>query len=217
LHNNTPCILRSLSCIARRRHSESRHAHTSYQTSPSHFLIKRQMWWNGTKVKNVSVSCVTWWQPDISAWACGLVLKPWPLGTQERKGAHQTRSSQRLFISLVLTSMYCRYSLNEVNYTTDTLPHCNEIQLYPFPIIKHGSWSSSVSVVSNYELKDSTIGVQSPAQAVDFPSNLCVQTRSVSHPASFPMGTGDHFLREKARSGRDADHSPQSSAEVKNK
>jgi hypothetical protein len=72
------------------------------------------------------------------------------------------------------------------------------------------SWGSSVSIVSDYGL-DWTTGVSSPPEAEDFSSSLCVQTGSGAHPASCPTGTGG-----KARQGRDADHSPPSSAEVKN-
>jgi hypothetical protein len=50
----------------------------------------------------------------------------------------------------------------------------------------------------------------------DFSSSLCVQTGSGAHPASCTMGTGAPFLGGKARPGRDADHSPPSSAEVVN-
>jgi hypothetical protein len=50
----------------------------------------------------------------------------------------------------------------------------------------------------------------------DFSSNLCAQTGSAAHPASCTMGTGDPFPGGKARPGRDADHSPPSSAEVEN-
>jgi hypothetical protein len=50
----------------------------------------------------------------------------------------------------------------------------------------------------------------------DFSSILCVQTGSEAHPASCPMGTGGPFSGAKARQGRDADHSPPSSAEVVN-
>jgi len=39
---------------------------------------------------------------------------------------------------------------------------------------------------------------------------------SGAHPASYPMGTGGPFPGGKARPGRDADHSPPSSAEVVN-
>jgi hypothetical protein len=39
---------------------------------------------------------------------------------------------------------------------------------------------------------------------------------SGAHPASSPMGTGGPFPGGKAQPGRDADHSPQSSAEVVN-
>jgi hypothetical protein len=37
-----------------------------------------------------------------------------------------------------------------------------------------------------------------------------------AHPASYPVGSGGPFPGGKARPGRDADHSPPSSAEVKN-
>jgi hypothetical protein len=59
-------------------------------------------------------------------------------------------------------------------------------------------------------------GVWSPTEAEDFSSGLCVQTGSGAQPASCPMGTGGPFLRGKAQLGRDIDHSPLSSAEVKN-
>jgi hypothetical protein len=75
---------------------------------------------------------------------------------------------------------------------------------------------SSGSNMSDYGLDDRTIGVWSPTGAKDFSSILCVQTRSVAHPASCPMGTGGPFSVAKARPGRDADHSPPSSAEVEN-
>jgi hypothetical protein len=65
--------------------------------------------------------------------------------------------------------------------------------------------------VSDYGLDERAIGFRSPAGAEDFSSSLCVQTGSGAHPASCKMGTGD-----KARPGRDADHSPPSSAEVVN-
>jgi hypothetical protein len=42
-----------------------------------------------------------------------------------------------------------------------------------------------------------------------------VQTGSGAHPASYPMGTGGPFPGGKGRPGRNADHSPPSSAEVK--
>jgi hypothetical protein len=70
--------------------------------------------------------------------------------------------------------------------------------------------------VSNYGLDDRAIGGRSSARAKDFSSNLCVQTGSGAHPASYTMGTGGPFPGGKARPGRDADHSPPSSAEVVN-
>jgi hypothetical protein len=70
--------------------------------------------------------------------------------------------------------------------------------------------------VSDYGLDDRAIGVRSPAGEKDFSSSLCVQTGSGAHAASCTMSTGGPFPRGKARPGRDADHSPPSSAEVEN-
>jgi hypothetical protein len=62
---------------------------------------------------------------------------------------------------------------------------------------------------------DWTAGVRSSTEAEDFSSNLCVHTGSGAHAASCIGGTGGPFPGGKARPGRDADHSPPSSAEVK--
>jgi hypothetical protein len=62
---------------------------------------------------------------------------------------------------------------------------------------------------------DCTAGVRSPTEAKDFSPNLCVQTGSGAHPASYTVGTGGSFTGGKARPGRDADHSPPSSAGVR--
>jgi hypothetical protein len=50
----------------------------------------------------------------------------------------------------------------------------------------------------------------------NFSSSLCVQTGSGAHPAFCTTGTGGPFHGGKTQPGRDADHSPQSSAEFKN-
>jgi hypothetical protein len=81
----------------------------------------------------------------------------------------------------------------------------------------HRSWGSSGSIVSHCGLDDRAIGVRSPAGSKDFSSILCVQTGSGAHPASCTMGTGGPFPGGKAQPGRDADHSPPSSAEVMKK
>jgi hypothetical protein len=69
--------------------------------------------------------------------------------------------------------------------------------------------------VSDYGLDDRVIEVRSPTGAEDFSSSPCVQTGSEAHAASYPMGTEGTFPGGKARPGRDADHSPPSSVEVK--
>jgi hypothetical protein len=83
-----------------------------------------------------------------------------------------------------------------------------------FPIV--GEPGSSVSIASDYGLEDRAIEVRFLAGAKDFSSGVCVQTGSGAHPASCTMGTAGPFARAKARPGRDADHSPPSSAEAVN-
>jgi hypothetical protein len=73
---------------------------------------------------------------------------------------------------------------------------------------KLGSRCSSVSIVSDYGLDDREIEVRSSAEAKDFSSSLCVQTGSGVHLASCTMGTVGPFPGDKARPGREADHSP---------
>jgi hypothetical protein len=75
---------------------------------------------------------------------------------------------------------------------------------------------SSVSIVSGYGLDNRAFEGRSPAGARDFSCNLCVQTGSGAHPASCTLGTGGPLPGGKARPGRDADHSPPSSAKVVN-
>jgi hypothetical protein len=70
-------------------------------------------------------------------------------------------------------------------------------------------WSrgSSVSIVSDYILDDRRPGFDPWQRQRNFP------LASVSRPA---LGQTDSFPRGKARTGCDAHHSPQSSAEVRN-
>jgi hypothetical protein len=70
--------------------------------------------------------------------------------------------------------------------------------------------------VSGYGLDDRAIEVRYPEGAKNFSYDLCVQTGSEAHPASCTMGTGGPFPGGKAQPGRDADHSPPSSAEIEN-
>jgi hypothetical protein len=66
--------------------------------------------------------------------------------------------------------------------------------------------------VSDYGLDN---GGSIPGRGRGFFSSPCVHTGSGAHPASYLMGTGVFAPGGKARPGRDADHSPPSSAEVK--
>jgi hypothetical protein len=79
-----------------------------------------------------------------------------------------------------------------------------------------GSRGSSGSIITGYGLDGRVSEVRSSAEARDFSSDLCIQNGSGAHPASCTMGTGGPFPGGKARPGRDAVHSPPSSAEVEN-
>jgi hypothetical protein len=76
------------------------------------------------------------------------------------------------------------------------------------------SHDSSVGTVLGYRLDDRGSRVRFPAGAGSFSLHHRVHHGSVAHPASYPMGTTPLSLRIK-RLGREADHSPPSSVEVK--
>jgi hypothetical protein len=60
-----------------------------------------------------------------------------------------------------------------------------------------------------------TAGIRFPAGVRHFSLLYSIQTDSGAHSASCPVGNGGSFPGVK-RPGREADHSPPSSAEVKN-
>jgi hypothetical protein len=76
------------------------------------------------------------------------------------------------------------------------------------------SHDSSVGIGLGYGLDYRGSRFRFPAGAGNFSLHHCVRNGSGSHSASYPMGTSGSFLGVK-RPGREADHSPPSSAEVK--
>jgi hypothetical protein len=79
---------------------------------------------------------------------------------------------------------------------------------------KYMSRDSSVGIVLGYGLDDRGSRFRFPAGAGNFSLHHRVQNGSGASPASYPMGTRGLSLGVK-RQGREADHSPPSSAEVK--
>jgi hypothetical protein len=77
------------------------------------------------------------------------------------------------------------------------------------------SRDSSVGVALGYGFDDRGSRVRFPAEAGNFSLHHRVQNGSGAHPASYPMGARGSFPGVK-RPGREADHSPPTSAEVKN-
>jgi hypothetical protein len=72
-----------------------------------------------------------------------------------------------------------------------------------------------VCIVLGYRLDDQGSRVWFSVGAGNFSLHCHIQNGSGAHPASYPMGTKGFSLGVK-RPGREADHSPPSSAEVKN-
>jgi hypothetical protein len=70
-------------------------------------------------------------------------------------------------------------------------------------------------IEAGYGLDDRDSRVRFPAWAGNFSLHHRVQNGSGAHPDSYPMGIGSPSLEVK-RPEREADHSPPSSAEVKN-
>jgi hypothetical protein len=79
-------------------------------------------------------------------------------------------------------------------------------------IIYFVSRDSAVGIATGYGLGDWEVGVRVPVGSRIF--THVVQTGSEVHPTSYTMGTGSCFPEVK-RPGREADHSPPTSAEVK--
>jgi hypothetical protein len=73
---------------------------------------------------------------------------------------------------------------------------------------------SSVGIATGYGLDDQGEREFESRQGKKFSLLHIVQTASGVHPTSYKMGTGGSFPRVK-RQGREADHSPPTSAEVK--
>jgi hypothetical protein len=104
--------------------------------------------------------------------------------------------------------------------------HCTETRLpsssvslcwssrlcFSIPLLVYREPPSSVSTVAG---TDWATGFWSPTETKYFFLYLLLLAGSGAHPASCTMGTGGSFPGGKARTGRDADHSPPSSAEVK--
>jgi hypothetical protein len=76
-----------------------------------------------------------------------------------------------------------------------------------------GSRDSVVGIATGYGLDNRGVWVWVPV-GQEFSLLHVIQTGSEAHPASYQMGTGGSFPWEK-RPGREADHSPPTSAEVK--
>jgi hypothetical protein len=93
------------------------------------------------------------------------------------------------------------------------VPFTKKINFYTY--IDEKSRDSSVGIALGYGLKNRSSRVQFPVGAGNFTLHQRVQKSSGAHPASYSMGTGVPSLGAK-RPGREADHSPPSSAEVKN-
>jgi hypothetical protein len=73
---------------------------------------------------------------------------------------------------------------------------------------------SAVSIATAYGLDDRWVEVWVPVDLEYFLVHI-VQTGTGAHPASYTMVTGD-FSPGVKRPGRETDHSPPASAEVKN-
>jgi hypothetical protein len=129
-----------------------------------------------------------------------------PQAVSEERALQKLYQTQRMKNSLNMSVLILSLLL-------DLQPKVSELAL---SITLFCSRVSSGSIVSYYGLDYRAIGFRSSAGTKDFPSILCVQTGSGVHPASCTVGTGGPFQGVKARPGRDADHSPPSSAEVEN-
>jgi hypothetical protein len=134
----------------------------------------------------------------------------WHFGTAPRGGALPVR----IIIIIIITISECVTAYFVTRVSSVCIISVLHSVVPPYVILCTVLFEpgSSGSIVSGYGLDARAIEVRSSAEAKDFSSSLCVQTGSGAHPASCTMGTGGPFPGVKAQPGRDADHSPPSSA-----
>jgi hypothetical protein len=111
--------------------------------------------------------------------------------------------------SFSIAKLNYKRSATKIQHIQITISKTEWVYELRFFYVERGS---SVSIVYDYGLDDRG---SIPVGGRGFSSTPCAQTGSGAHPASYPVGTGGPFPGGKARPGRDADHSPPSSAEVK--
>jgi hypothetical protein len=99
------------------------------------------------------------------------------------------------------TNAQCKMDLCELMFFSDV--YCTRLE----------SRDSSVGIATVYGLDDRGVGVRVPVGSRISLLHV-VQTGSGAHPASYPMGTGG-FSSGVKLPGREVDHSPPTSAEVK--
>lgn len=74
-------------------------------------------------------------------------------------------------------------------------------------------WDSTIDIATGYGLDNQGVGIRVPVRQ-EFSLLKVIQAGSGVHPASYLVGTGGSFSGVK-QPGREADHSPPSSAEAK--
>jgi hypothetical protein len=99
------------------------------------------------------------------------------------------------------------------NVETESFKPTATIQWRREICLESESRDSPVGIATGYGLDDRGIGFRVSVKQ-EFSLLHVVQTGSGAHSASYPVGTGDSFLGVKWP-GREADHSPPTSAEVK--
>jgi hypothetical protein len=104
--------------------------------------------------------------------------------------------------------------MNSIHTIQSYFPQVRVVIIFPSTSRFFGSWDSSVSIVSEYGQDDWAIGFRSPAETKHFSSDLCPD-RLWGPTSLLYKGYRRSFPGGKARQGRDADHSPPSSVEVK--
>jgi hypothetical protein len=95
----------------------------------------------------------------------------------------------------------------EYRFTLENFVLCSVLRSEP---------GSSVSIVSGYGLDDRAIEVDPRQRRKDLSSNSVYRLWLWGPPSLMYRGTGGPVPWAKARPGRDADHSPPTSAEVEN-
>jgi hypothetical protein len=144
-------------------------------------------------------------------WGCSLQCPHYLQNASSNHSCHNTHDAIWRSLSGCKKQLTGSLTMQDI-YITEIKVHTIYHEIFQLRMDVY-DWSWGSSVMPDYRLDGRR---SSPRQSQRIFPLTSVSRPAEAHTSSLPMGTGGPFPRGKPRPERDADHSPPSSAEVKN-